>query len=162
MFYDEYKITDLELLNNLREDVKKNTLDWYYKKTNIQGAMTSYKRYTLEAKKLFQPIRDKVRDKYFITEAWGGLLRKGDHVVEHHHRPEVSTPNHIINRSGILYLTDILPGTYFSKYDTTITPEIGKMVIFDSDLKHKVNPSESDEERINIAWNGRIKESYEF
>ena len=72
MFYDEYKITDLELLKKLKEDVKKNTVDWYYKKTNIQGSMTSYKRYTLEAKKLFQPIQDKVFDKYFILEAWGG------------------------------------------------------------------------------------------
>jgi hypothetical protein len=162
MFYDEYKITDLELLKKLKQDVKKNTVDWYYKKTNIQGSMTSYKRYTLEAKKLFQPIQDKISDKYFILEAWGGLLRKGDYVAEHHHDPVVQTPNYPVNRSGILYLTDILPGTYFEKYDTTIVPEIGKMVIFDSSLKHKVNPSESDEERINIAWNGRIKENYEF
>ena len=37
MFYDEYKITDLELLKKLKEDVKKNTVDWYYKKTIYKG-----------------------------------------------------------------------------------------------------------------------------
>ena len=53
-------------------------------------------------------------------------------------------------------------GHISKKYDTTIIPEVGKIVIFDANTLHEVKKSDSDEERINIAFNGRRKESYEF
>ena len=162
MFYKEYKYPDIEVLNKLKQDVKENVLDWYAYKTNIKGLMTGYKRYTKEARNLFQPIIDLLSTEYHIYESWGGLLRKGDHIILHNHTPKPRVPNRNFTISGIVYLTDVLPGTYFKKYDTTIVPEVGKIVIFDANTLHEVKKSDSDGERINIAFNGRRKESYEF
>ena len=53
MFYKEYWFKDKKILDNLKQDVVENVLDWYYYKTNIKGHMTSYKRYTAERKKMF-------------------------------------------------------------------------------------------------------------
>ena len=163
MFYKEYWFKDKKILDDLKQDVVENVLDWYYYKTNIKGHMTSYKRYTEERKKMFKPVIDFLNEKRLhVIEAWGGVLKKGDYVAEHNHMPKVTEHNTGLNASGVLYLTDVLPGTYFKKYDTTIKPEVGKIIIFGNDLFHEVKPSTSDEDRINIAFNLRKKEDYEF
>ena len=62
----------------------------------------------------------------------------------------------------MLYLTDIKPGTYFTEFNKTIDPEIGKIIIFDSKYRHSVDKCDTNEERITLAFNGRKKESYEL
>jgi hypothetical protein len=55
--------------------------------------------------------------------------------------------------SGIIYLTDGGPGTFFRDLNLTIEEEIGKYILFTPYLKHSVQKINKDIERITIAFN---------
>jgi len=158
MFLKEYKITDKKYINSLKEEVIKNIDNTYSYKTNVQGKMTYWKYFTHQSEN-FQKIKD-ILFEYHLYEAWGNILNKGDHVVEHDH--SAFPKNMPVSASGVLYLTDIGPGTYFKEFNKSIKPEIGKIIIFDPKYRHSVEKYDKDENRITIAFNGRIKEKYEF
>ena len=159
MFYDEYKITDTEYLKSLQTEIKNNTIKSLRNRTNVKGQMT-YWNYFID-KKIFNKVKD-ITYKYFWYDAWGNILNKNDYVEEHDHitvNPKIKLP---CSHSGILYLTDQEPGTYFKKYDVTIKPELGKIIIFKSNVLHSVKKCDTSKERITLAFNGRRKEAYEF
>jgi Rps23 Pro-64 3,4-dihydroxylase Tpa1-like proline 4-hydroxylase len=158
MILEEYLIKDISVITSLKEDIK-NNLDTSMKNTtNVKGSMTNYKHFI--GRKTFEPIK-KLLNKFAIYEAWGNVLKKGEYVKEHHHISNENN-NFKINISGILYLTDIKPGTYFKEFNKTIDPKIGKIIVFDNKYKHSVDKCDTDEERITLAFNGRKKENYEF
>ena len=55
--------------------------------------------------------------------------------------------------SGILYLTEGGPGTFFHEHNITIEEEIGKFILFHPRLMHSVKKIENDIERITVAFN---------
>ena len=55
-----------------------------------------------------------------LVDAWGNILKKGGAVTEHTHGPAVI--------SGILYLTEGGPGTYFREFNKTVEEKIGKKI----------------------------------
>jgi len=158
MFLEEYYLKDTNLINNLKEIIKNNISKHTSYKTNVQGKMTDWKFFIKN--NVFKPIEE-VLYKYKIYQAWGNVLTKGEHVLEHDHIGE-EDHNTIYNISGVLYLTDIKPGTYFKEFNKTIDPEIGKIIIFDNKYRHSVDKCDTNEERITLAFNGRKKESYEL
>jgi len=158
MFFDEYKIEDLEYINILKNEIINNIRKDHSYKTNVLGKMTYWKYFTHQSKN-FKKVKD-ILYKYHIYEAWGNILNKGDSVKEHDH---ISNPeNMAVTASGVLYLTDVGPGTYFKEFNKTIKPEIGKIIVFDPKYRHSVEKYDKDEDRITLAFNGRIKEAYEF
>ena len=158
MFLKEYKIKDLDYINVLKEEILQNIDKNHSYSTNVKGKMTYWKYFTHHSKN-FNKIRE-VLYEYHIYEAWGNILNKGDFVHEHDH---ISNPeNMAVTASGVLYLTDVGPGTYFKEFNKTIKPEIGKIIVFDPKYRHSVEKYDKEEDRITIAFNGRIKEAYEF
>jgi hypothetical protein len=158
MFLEEYYLKDIDLINNLKENIKNNISKHTSYKTNVKGKMTDWNFFIKSD--VFKPIEE-ILYKYKIYQAWGNILKKGEYVEEHDHLG-IENINTIIDISGVLYLTDIKPGTYFKEFNKTIDPEIGKIIIFDNKYRHSVDKCDTNKERITLAFNGRKKESYEF
>ena len=162
MWIKEYKIDDLSYIEILKNEIKNNISKKFSYNTNVKGQMTDW-RYFTDVSKNFQKIKQ-ILNRYYLVQAWGNILNKDDEVLEHCHiekvdgKPAGYLPSTI---SGIIYLTDIEPGTYFKDFDFTVKPEVGKIVVFNNEYLHSVSKSKNDN-RYTIAFNGRIKESYEF
>jgi len=158
MFLEEYFLKDINLINKLKESIKNNISKYTSYKTNVKGKMTDWKFFI--GKDIFKPI-EKILYKYKLYDAWGNILYKGEHVEEHDHGGKIDI-NTALNMSGVLYLTNTKPGTYFKEFNKTIDPEIGKIIVFDNKYRHSVDKCDTDNERITLAFNGRKKELYEF
>lgn len=126
----------------------------------LQNSLAALTHYNLEFK---------------LSNMWININRKGDYNLIHDH------PNSII--SGVLWVktpkncgvlrfesphsfTQYLlldnidcevakEQNYYENY--IFNPKEGTMIIFPSDLKHGVEPNESDEDRISIAFNLNCK-----
>jgi len=146
------KINDEKIINNLINFVKNNEDKELYNVTNVKGNFTGFKSGIANEDfhlflKLIQPaIRAIFQDDFIIFEAWGNILKKGGEVLEHDHAG-------ITGFSGIIYLSNNGPGTYFKEHDLIIEEELGKFVLFHSHLRHSVKKIESDIERITFAFN---------
>ena len=159
MLFKNYKIDDITYIENLKKEVKKNVNSNFSYKTNVKGKMTDWS-YFSNKNNIFKKVEDLLFE-YKIYQAWGTILNKGDYVVEHDHTCTNLT-NFYINISGVIYLTDVGPGTYFKEFNKTIKPEIGKIIVFNSEYRHAVEKYDKNEDRITIGFNGRRKEAYEF
>jgi uncharacterized protein (TIGR02466 family) len=109
---------------------------------------------------------------YFTTDdLWGVIWRKGDYNLPHRH-PD----NHIAgafyfkiptkpNSGGNLAISNPtqnqLPihdkGTFDGMSIESLSPQLGKGILFRADLEHFVLPSYTDEDRICIAFNFKMK-----
>jgi len=158
MFLKEYKIKDMDYIDILKQEVIKGIDKYHSYRTNVKGKMTYWKLFTHQSKN-FQKVKDLLYE-YHMYEAWGNILNKGDHVAKHNHT--ANHENFPVTASGVLYLTDIGPGTNFVDFNKIIKPEIGKIIVFSPHYNHLVEKYDGNEDRITIAFNGRIKEKYEF
>ena len=150
VFLIEYQFKDLSFVETLKKEIKSNVGSMDYK-TNVKGKMTPFKEFIYN-KILINLLRECIEvthvlnlPKCSLKEAWGNILKKGDSVTCHTHR------NHII--SGILYLTEKGPGTYFPQLNKTIDEKIGKIVLFSGNLLHSVPVYKGNEDRYTIAFN---------
>jgi hypothetical protein len=89
---------------------------------------------------------------FMITESWINVLNENGYQEFHHH----IIPNQKLKRgSGVFYLTQEnsnIECAYFPEFVTKkIKPEAGDIILFDSDLYHRV--VDSKKERISIAFN---------
>jgi hypothetical protein len=155
------KIYDQKTINNLIEFIKNNVDKELSHKTNVTGKFTGFD--SLVNNKDFHNFLSLIKEEikvinrennFYIKHAWGNLCGVNEEVKEHDHRG-------INGFCGILYLTEGGPGTYFREYDTLISEEIGKFVLFDPLLQHSVKKIENNLERINIAFNMQNVKSWE-
>jgi hypothetical protein len=145
------KINNINLINNLincSKSINKNTLN---DQTHVKGTFTGFN--SLNENEYFHAflknILPQIQKVYFnsfaIQSSWANILTKGGEVKEHTHSNSAF--------SGILYLTEGGPGTFFKEHNITVEEEVGKYVLFSSILSHSVKPLEKDLERITIAFN---------
>ena len=145
-------IEDVSIIEDLKRKIDKKIGPLSYK-TNVRGEMSNWQDFLSE-----DSFRNVMRQNenlwtseyeeigsYILVEAWGNKLKKNDFIEEHSHEPSVL--------SGIIYLTNNGPGTYFPEINHTITEEIGKTVLFESRLKHSVSKFTIDEFRYTISFN---------
>lgn len=146
------KINDNLIINNLINFVKNNKDNNLSNNTNVKGHFTGFKSgvenkdFFSFLKEIHSSIKIIYNGDFEIFEVWGNLCKKNDEVIEHHHYGCTAF-------SGILYLSNGGPGTYFKEYDLTINEEIGKFVLFHPILLHSVKKIEQDIERITISFN---------
>jgi hypothetical protein len=154
-------INNQEIINNLINFIKnsKNTELSY--KTHVKGHFTGFKSLIenvdfIDFLKKIQPqIKIIFKENFIITDAWGNILKKNEEITEHSHGNK--------GFSGILYLTDDGPGTYFKEYNLLIKEEIGKFILFTPILLHSVPKVDKDIERITVAFNmTETKEWYDM
>jgi hypothetical protein len=150
------KIKDIELINNLKNLIKKKIKEKNkIEETNIQGLFSGFKSLVNEpyfhifAEQIKESIKLVCKNNCIIDEAWGNIYYKNNYAQEHHHIGTTAF-------SGILYLTEGGPGTYFKQYKKNISEEIGKFVLFHSYLLHEVKKIEDEIERMTISFNANI------
>lgn len=150
VFIAEYQLKNIESINLLKKIIDDSVGEFDFK-TNVRGKMTDFKKFVdnevflnllKECEGFFSSLNFK---KMYLKEAWGNILEEGQEVTEHTHgAAEVS---------GILYLTEGGPGTYFPEIQKTITEKIGKIVFFDSQVKHSVLKTNHKDKRYTLAFN---------
>ena len=154
------KINDEDIINNLIHFVKNNKDEELSYKTNVKGHFTGFK--SLVNNEYFHGFLKLIKqeiavvykeNKFIISDVWGNILNKGEEVLEHEHGNTAF--------SGIFYLTNGGPGTFFSEYNITVEEKIGTFVLFTPMLKHSVKKIENDIERITVAFNMDAIKSWE-
>jgi hypothetical protein len=150
LFIIEYQLTDLSFVKNFKELIDKNVGPLNYK-TNVKGKMTSWDFFknVPEFNNILFNIGQIFTTFPFVemtlTQAWGNIIEKKDEVIMHNHRYDCV--------SGILYLTENGPGTYFPQFNKTVVEKIGKFIFFSSEANHSVAPSIIKQKRYTIACN---------
>jgi len=145
------EINDKTILNNLIDFVKNNKDENLSYKTNVKGHFTGFysliqnENFINFLKNIQKNIRIVFKNNFKISEAWGNILKKNEEVFEHTHSCD--------GISGILYLTDNGPGTFFKEYNLNIEEKQGRYVLFSPNLLHGVRKIDSDIERITVAFN---------
>jgi len=152
-YISTFFIKNVNLLENIKQkiiDKTKNSSFSY--KTNVKAKFTGFESLSLEPEiKEFameiKPFSNSVcNKKTAMKECWGNVYHKNDYAMLHHHKG-------CTGFSGILYLSNEGPGTYFKDFDLTIKEEYGKVVLFDPMLLHEVKPSSLQSTRITMAFN---------
>ena len=106
-----------------------------------------------------------------ITESWININQKGHFNYSHDHPGSLFSGVYYVkggaDKGELELKTPITPHTYtisgdivgsfnaFTGHAMVIPPITGDLLIFPSWLLHRVNMSQSDEERISIAFNAR-------
>ena len=106
-----------------------------------------------------------------ITEAWININQKGHVNNTHDHPGSLFSAVYYVkggaDKGALEFKTPIIPHTYtiaddmianfnaFTGHAVVIPPVTGDLLIFPSWLLHRVNMSQSDEDRISIAFNSR-------
>lgn len=149
-FIIEYQFENLNFVDILKKEIKNNVGSMDYK-TNVKGKMTDFKQFVKN--KIFNDLLKECIDVTYVlnipksnlVDAWGNILKKGDSVEEHSH--------YKCSLSGVLYLTENGPGTYFPQFNKTVDEKIGKVVLFNGNALHSVPVYKGNEDRYTIAFN---------
>ena len=91
-----------------------------------------------------------------MTNIWGAIYKKGEYAISHEH----SNAKNVLSFVYFVNVTKECSPLIFPNIekpwednDKIITPENGKLVIFDPKLRHYVPPQKVDHERVVIAGN---------
>jgi uncharacterized protein (TIGR02466 family) len=106
-----------------------------------------------------------------ITEGWININRKGHFNYSHDHPGSLFSAVYYVkggaDKGALEFKTPIAPHTYtisdemvggfnaFTGHAMVIPPVTGDLLIFPSWLLHRVNMSQSEDDRISIAFNSR-------
>lgn len=148
-----------------KEDTRTNIIDEIKKsgdkqdyKTNVKAYMTDW---NMADKPGFQELNKHIIDTchylnslYYrktvglqVSNLWGMMYKKGDYAIVHDHWPALW--------SGVYYLRapkgsgDLV----FPQLKQRIQPKDNLLVIFRGDVRHGVEESKTDEERICVSFN---------
>lgn len=129
--------------------------------TNVKATMTEWNISSPEIEKLksfiinylnnYYPFVLKNNNSFYYEHFWANIYRQNDHAIEH---------DHLFSSFSIVYF---LKGNrndaplIFTESEVSILPEEGKFIIFPAYLKHKVLKQISNQIRITLSGNIKIK-----
>ena len=164
-----YKVSieNENLLQKLENKIRSNIDDKVSYKTNVKGRMTHWDTFKPDDdfKKLISEFFNKCsyydifhgsKSKdglfhFFINNAWGNILKKGEKVNRHHHLG--------VDYASVLYFDNHSPlYTDAGKIKT----ERGLIVTIPSYLFHWIEPLDKDIERYVIAWNWSFTKKWDL
>jgi hypothetical protein len=148
-----------------KDDVRTNIIDEIKKsgdkqdyKTNVKAYMTDW---NMADKPGFQELNKYIIDTchylnslYYrktvglqVSNLWGMMYKKGDYAMVHDHWPALW--------SGVYYLRapEGSGDLVFPQLKQRIQPKNNLLVIFKGDVRHGVEESKTDEERICVSFN---------
>jgi hypothetical protein len=150
LYLIEHQLNDLSFIEDFKTLIDNNVSNLSYK-TNVKGKMTAWSLFC-DNKVFINIIKNCSEILGFFenkglacNSAWGNILKGEDEVIMHNH------PEAIV--SGIIYLTENGPGTYFPQFNKTIEEKIGKIVFFSPEAMHSVTKSKLNEKRYTLAFN---------
>ncbi len=142
---EEYNYPFADKVNPLLESEIKKAWDVRgHRPSNIHAHFTGFdfERNNKLAQNLSCWVNDLIRRDFIqgavdlkCVELWGVLYKEGDYITEHNHSPSLYSFSYYVNApKGSSPLVFVTSGR-------KIKPEAGKVVIFESRLKHKVLPN---------------------
>ena len=159
-FY-KIKISNVHLLETVTSFIIQNKEKFTERSwdCNINTSVNKFKNILYEVEEfkyitenIEKEIKTLLKLPFMITSSWINILNKNGYQEFHHHQ---GRGEKFKEGSGVLYFTkenSILEFAYFPAQVTyRIKPEEGDILIFDSDLYHRV--VDSKKERISLAFN---------
>jgi hypothetical protein len=136
-------------IDKIEEGVKNSPNNY---STNVVGKMTSWDYFNHDKSflELLFPLLDKLDTynfigNYYLKASWGYIEEWGGRTKQHQHLPSIV--------SGVLYLSEHSQELIFPQINKKIKPEIGKFLLFSSDLSHKCDRTLSNKKKYGIAFN---------
>lgn len=154
IFLLQGRISDFNLIDKLKTKLisKMNNSTMHYE-TNVKAKMTEFNSFNEdedfhEFLNLIIPYINNINNNPFVIHSsWGNIYEnKKDHTVMHNHQG-------CDFMSGVLYLTDNGPGTYFKEFDFTTIEQIGKFLLFSPEADHEVKEFDYKDKRMIISFN---------
>lgn len=149
-----------DILHNLKITLK-NADKKMSHKTYVRGSMTDWQcfKHDKNFSQFFTETMNKLQPVFFpqfqlstdlkVFDAWGNVLKKGEHVEAHTHQCW----------HGILYLTE---GTSleFPEIQMKFTPKPGDWILSPPGILHGVRAVEDEKERMNIVFNFHMGDGF--
>lgn len=154
VFLLQGRIYDFDLIERLKKKLllKINDSTMHYK-TNVKAKMKEFNVFNEDEDfyKFINLIKFYIesisKHPFFIESSWGNIYEKNTDIsLKHTHRP-------CDFMSGILYLTDNGPGTYFEEFGLTTQEQVGKFLLFSPLALHEVKPFDYKDKRMVISFN---------
>jgi len=150
--YPNY-IDDTYFKNKIDLGIRENKNQYI---SNVKGLKTNYHFFDNDIKlqNIVQDISPSLFDiigpfNATCRDSWGCRYDDYSHFVKEHHHEVAKAPGF----SGILYLSDEGPGTYFPELDYLVKDKKGKIVIFHPSLLHSVKEFKYKTSRYIISFN---------
>jgi hypothetical protein len=133
MMYVTYYLND-EFVNDIIKMIRKYTGKYYRKNTHTKKGLQTYNIRNLFENDMLKKIIPINNLHKKIYNMWYVKYHKGGYQTEHWHPTE--------EQSFILYLNNADGDTFFKDpINIKVTPKKGKIILFDSRIKHSANPS---------------------
>jgi len=137
--------------NYFIEKIDKNISDKLSYNTNAKNQITDWHTFVddIELRKIFLSF-DIFFNDYLKTgplrldDCWGTKSCEFVETIRH---------DHSLGVSGIIYLTEGGPGTFFPQFNFNVSEKIGKIVFFDSQTEHEVKKTKINNTRYLLAFN---------
>ena len=158
--FDDSSSNVLETLNNDLIKIIKEIGDTQNRKTNVKADMTNwFMQHEYPAFKSVGDVAIKFAQEASPCEVqlelydiWGAVYKRDDFTKPHDHWPHPWSFSYYVKSDGTTPITFPDSSSYFY-------PKTNDMVLFPGILRHGVPSHESDEERIIVSGNIRIKYS---
>lgn len=164
--------TKLEDLNHSK--IAALCMQWEDRKIDESPNATGYEdsripedpEVTKLTEKVMTVVKAQIDDRYYLSEIWAHILHQHQSTMIHSHR-NVHDYNNLF-LSWVYY--PLLPNRKFggrlrfqqvnhmSMRNHEVVPEVGHLVIFPSWLNHYTTPNTSEDVRISISGNIKIKD----
>ena len=150
LFLCERQIEDLDV-SYFIDKIKKNIDKNISYKTNVRNKMTSWSCFKNDVgiKNIFANMDSLLSilklPSLRLDDCWGTWSSKYVETYPHKHDPSTM--------SGVLYLTEGGPGTFFPQFNINIEEKIGKIVFFHADTLHMVRKQKLKKDRFLISFN---------
>ena len=148
----------LEILNNDLTRIIKQVGDTQNRKTNVKADMTDW--FMQRKYQIFNSIGDiaiRLAQKaspcevqFELYDMWGAVYKRDDFTKFHDHWPHPWSFSYYVKSDGTTPIT-------FPDSSLLFYPKTNDMVLFPGVLRHGVPIHESDEERIIVSGNIRVK-----
>jgi|VirMetMinimDraft_7_1064189.scaffolds.fasta_scaffold09176_7 hypothetical protein len=133
------------------DKIKKNINENISYETNVRNKMTNWNCFINDVaiEKIFANMNSLVSilklPSLKLDNCWGTWSSNYVETYQHKHTPSMM--------SGVLYLTEGGPGTFFPQFNINIKEKIGKLVFFHGDTLHMVKKHKLKKDRFLISFN---------
>ena len=124
-----------------------NVLNWYGVRSLRKCIKKSFNCYTKE------------NHQSIYVQCWANVLRKGEKILSHNHRDYENLPFPRISGNLVIY-SDTLTHTFYD--GSPIENEIGRLVLFPSDVYHWTDTYLGNSERITIAFDIKTYSDWKY
>jgi hypothetical protein len=155
LYLVEYQLNDLSFIEDFKTLIDNNVSNLSYK-TNVKGKMTEWSLFCdnevfINIIKSCSEIISFIEKRGLVcNSAWGNILEGDNEVLMHSHSESAV--------SGIIYLTENGPGTYFPQFNKIIEEKIGKIVFFSPEAMHGVTKSKLNKKRVTNSHSFKINQ----